>query len=103
MVPHTSSASAEAASTSTPQAVAPLYVGKKAVVVGAGPAGSATAMFLARQGFSVDVSTACNPVQPLWHEQHVVAPQLLHKPCKRVTCPAGLKLLLIHASNASLR
>lgn len=36
--------------------VTPLYKGKKAVVVGAGPAGSAAAMFLARQGFRVDVS-----------------------------------------------
>ncbi|GAX76027.1 hypothetical protein CEUSTIGMA_g3470.t1 [Chlamydomonas eustigma] len=40
--------------TSTPT-VAPLYLGKKAVVVGAGPAGSTAAMFLAREGFSVDV------------------------------------------------
>lgn len=55
MVPHTINASAEAVSTSSPQAVTPLYVGKKAVVVGAGPAGSTAAMFLARQGFSVDV------------------------------------------------
>ncbi|EFJ43553.1 flagellar-specific protein Ssa14 [Volvox carteri f. nagariensis] len=31
------------------------YTGRKAVVVGAGPAGSVAAMFLARQGFRVDV------------------------------------------------
>jgi NADPH-dependent 2,4-dienoyl-CoA reductase/sulfur reductase-like enzyme len=38
-------------------AVTPLYMGKKAVVVGAGPAGAVAAMFLARQGFTVDVSS----------------------------------------------
>ncbi|KAG2449076.1 hypothetical protein HYH02_005825 [Chlamydomonas schloesseri] len=32
-----------------------LYTGKRAVVVGAGPAGSTAAMFLARQGFQVEV------------------------------------------------
>uniref|UniRef100_A0A383WAT6 FAD-binding domain-containing protein n=1 Tax=Tetradesmus obliquus TaxID=3088 RepID=A0A383WAT6_TETOB len=37
------------------QQVVPLYSGQRAVVVGAGPAGSTAAMFLARQGFSVDV------------------------------------------------
>lgn len=31
------------------------YVGKKAVVVGAGPAGACAAMFLAEQGFTVEV------------------------------------------------
>jgi len=87
VVPHTINASAEAVSTSSPQAVTPLYVGKKAVVVGAGPAGSTAAMFLARQGFSVDVSTACNPVQPLWHEQHVVTPQL--GPASPSSCQAS--------------
>lgn len=51
-VPFSSSA---AVSAPAPQSVTPLYLGKKAVVVGAGPAGSAAAMFLARQGFSVDV------------------------------------------------
>jgi threonine dehydrogenase-like Zn-dependent dehydrogenase len=53
IVTHSSSAVAAAAATE-PQVV-PLYAGKKAVVVGAGPAGSTAAMFLARQGFSVDV------------------------------------------------
>ncbi|KAF8072714.1 kmo [Scenedesmus sp. PABB004] len=38
-----------------PAAVVPLYTGKRAVVVGAGPAGSTAAMFLARQGMTVDV------------------------------------------------
>jgi len=33
------------------------YSGRKAVVVGAGPGGSTAAMVLARQGFSVDVSS----------------------------------------------
>jgi 2-polyprenyl-6-methoxyphenol hydroxylase-like FAD-dependent oxidoreductase len=32
-----------------------MYTGKRAVVVGAGPAGSTAAMFLARQGFLVRV------------------------------------------------
>lgn len=31
------------------------YTGKKAVVIGAGPAGSTAAMFLAKQGFRVEV------------------------------------------------
>lgn len=41
-----------------PAAAAPVpqsYAGKRAVVVGAGPAGSTAAMFLARRGFAVDV------------------------------------------------
>ncbi|MEW5313392.1 MAG: hypothetical protein WDW38_004963 [Sanguina aurantia] len=36
-------------------AAVPLYRGRKAVVVGAGPAGSTAAMFLAKQGFMVEV------------------------------------------------
>jgi hypothetical protein len=59
MTPSNASAPAAApapAADPAPVPVTPLYKGKKAVVVGAGPAGSAAAMFLARQGFSVDVS-----------------------------------------------
>eukprot|EP00882_Tetradesmus_deserticola_P018045 GHRQ01019362.1.p1 GENE.GHRQ01019362.1~~GHRQ01019362.1.p1 ORF type:complete len:224 (+),score=55.99 GHRQ01019362.1:113-784(+) len=52
VVTRSSSAVAEAA---PEQQVVPLYSGRKAVVVGAGPAGSTAAMFLARQGFAVDV------------------------------------------------
>jgi flavin-dependent dehydrogenase len=51
----TRSGSAVAAEAAPEQQAAPLYAGKQAVVVGAGPAGSTAAMFLARQGFAVDV------------------------------------------------
>lgn len=47
--------SAAVAEAAPEQQVVPLYSGQRAVVVGAGPAGSTAAMFLARQGFSVDV------------------------------------------------
>lgn len=45
----------EAASSMPSTPSSSLYAGKKAVVVGAGPAGSTAAMFLAREGFTVDV------------------------------------------------
>jgi heterodisulfide reductase subunit A-like polyferredoxin len=49
-------ATAAEAPEAAPAVVTPLYTGKTAVVVGAGPAGATAAMFLARQGFKVDVS-----------------------------------------------
>lgn len=54
---HSNTAAAADAPTTTAAAGPPqqLYKGKHAVVCGAGPAGSAAAMFLARQGFVVDV------------------------------------------------
>lgn len=45
-----------------------LYAGKRAVVVGAGPAGSTAAMFLARQGFQVEVRRG----ERVWGEIRVV-------------------------------
>jgi 2-polyprenyl-6-methoxyphenol hydroxylase-like FAD-dependent oxidoreductase len=46
---------APAAEIPAPAEARPFYAGKRAVVVGAGPAGSAAAILLARQGFSVCV------------------------------------------------
>ena len=51
--PH-SGASGVASETASTSSNLP-YAGKKAIVVGAGPAGSTAAMYLAREGFSVDV------------------------------------------------
>lgn len=50
-----SAPSAEPSAAAAPRDVPQSYAGKKAVVVGAGPAGSTAAMFLARRGFQVDV------------------------------------------------
>jgi kynurenine 3-monooxygenase len=46
---------AAAASREAPAAAPAAGAGKRAVVVGAGPAGALTAMLLAKQGFKVDV------------------------------------------------
>lgn len=64
------------------QPVKPLYTGRSAVVVGAGPAGSAAAMFLARQGFIVDVSghhvPYCSVLQPTEHSNGCM-PRHMHR------------------------
>jgi ubiquitin carboxyl-terminal hydrolase 48 len=52
--PATLATTADVQPTTSPSSP-PFYAGKRAVVVGAGPAGSAVAMMLAAQGFTVDV------------------------------------------------